>query len=83
MTSEWSVTFGKDEVNEAIKVNGGVFSNAFWLALDDYSIDTFNSLKVAIPTPTGLFASRWGSSVGICSTIKNEFAHLAPITQPR
>jgi len=53
-------TFGKDEVNEAIKVNGGVFSNAFWLALDDYSIDTFNSFKVAIPTPTGPFASLAG-----------------------
>src|SRR5450432_518872 len=53
-------TFGKDEVNEAIKVNGGVFSNAFWLALDDYSIDTFNSFKVAIPTPTGPFANLAG-----------------------
>ena len=53
-------TFGKDEVNEAVKVNGGVFSNAFWLALDDYSIDTFNSFKVAIPTPTGPFSTLAG-----------------------
>ena len=45
-------TFGKDEVQEAIKVNNGVFSNALWLALDGFSIDTFNSFKAAIPTPT-------------------------------
>jgi hypothetical protein len=56
-------TFGKDEVQEAIKVNNGVFSNAFWLALDDFSIDTFNSFKVAIPMPTGPFASLAGVTI--------------------
>jgi hypothetical protein len=56
-------TFGKDEVQEAIKVNNGVFSNAFWLALDDFSIDTFNSFKVAIPTPTGPFAGLAGVKI--------------------
>jgi hypothetical protein len=49
-------TFGKDEVQEAINKNNGVFSNAFWLALEDFSIDTFNSFKVAIPTPSGPFS---------------------------
>ena len=44
-------TFGKDEVGEAVKQTGGVFRNAFWLALEDYSIDTFTSFGVAIPTP--------------------------------
>ena len=53
-------TFGKDEVEEAIKTQNGVFSNAFWLALDDFSIDTFNSFGVAIPTPTGPFAAAGG-----------------------
>lgn len=56
-------TFGKDEVKEAINVNNGVFSSAFWLALDDFSIDTFNSFNVAIPTPTGPFASLLGVTV--------------------
>jgi hypothetical protein len=56
-------TFGKDEVQEAIKVNNGVFSNAFWLALDDFSIDTFNSFKVEIPTPTGPFANLSGVTI--------------------
>ena len=56
-------TFGKDEVKEAIKTNNGVFPNAFWLALDDFSIDTFNSFKVEIPTPTGPFANLKGITI--------------------
>jgi len=56
-------TFGKDEVQEALKVNNGVFSNAFWLALDDFSIDTFNSFIVTIPTPTGPFANLAGVKI--------------------
>lgn len=58
-------TFGLDEVKEAIKNNNGVFSSAFWLALDDFSIDTFNSFQVAIPTPTGPFFGQPGSPAGI------------------
>ena len=50
-------TFGKDEVQEALDKNYGVFSNAFWLALDGFSQNTFQSFKVEIPTPTGPFAN--------------------------
>ena len=56
-------TFGKDEVGEAIKTQNGVFSNAFWLALDGFSIDTFNSFGVAIPTPSGPFTAVGGVHV--------------------
>jgi hypothetical protein len=56
-------TFGKDEVQEAIKTSNGVFSNAFWLALEDFSINSFNSFQVAIPTPTGPFASLPGVTI--------------------
>jgi hypothetical protein len=56
-------TFGKDEVQDAINTNGGVFSNAFWLALDDFSINTFNSFVVTIPTPTGPFANLSGVTI--------------------
>jgi hypothetical protein len=56
-------TFGKDEVQEAIKTGNGVFGSAFWLALDDFSIDTFNSFKVEIPTPTGPFANLSGVTI--------------------
>jgi len=56
-------TFGKDEVQEAIKTSNGVFSNAFWLALEDFSINAFNSFQVAIPTPAGPFASLSGVTI--------------------
>jgi len=56
-------TFGKDEVQDAINTNGGVFSNAFWLALDDFSINTFNAFAATIPTPTGPFASLAGVTI--------------------
>jgi hypothetical protein len=56
-------TFGLDEVKEAINTTNGVFSSAFWLALDDFSIDTFNSFNVAIPTPTGPFGSLHGVTI--------------------
>jgi hypothetical protein len=56
-------TFGKDEVQEAIKTNKGLFSNAFWLSLEDFSINTFNSFQVTIPTPTGPFASLPGVTI--------------------
>lgn len=57
-------TFGKAEVQAAIDANNGVFTSAFSLALDDFSIDTFNSFNVAIPTPAGPFASLPGVTIG-------------------
>ena len=56
-------SFGQAEVQDAINANHGIFSSAFWLALDDFSIDTFNSFNVAIPTPTGPFASLPGVTI--------------------
>ena len=53
-------SFGLDEVKEAMKSTGGVFGSAFWLALDDFSIDTFNSFGVQVPVPTGPFATVGG-----------------------
>jgi hypothetical protein len=50
-------SFGKDEVQEAIDAAGSgatqaPFSNAFWVALDEYSQNTFNSFNITVPTPT-------------------------------
>jgi hypothetical protein len=56
-------TYGKDEVQDAIDTNGGVFSNAFWLVLEQFSITTFNSFGVTIPVPTGSFANLAGVSI--------------------
>jgi hypothetical protein len=58
-------TFGIDEVKEALKTNNGVFSNAFWLALDDFSINAFNSFQVVVPTPTGPFANVAGITISL------------------
>jgi hypothetical protein len=56
-------TFGLDEVKEQLKTNNGIFSGAFYLFLDDFSVTTFNSFKVNVPIPnTGSFA---GLSPGV------------------
>ena len=72
-------TFGKDEVNEAIKASNGVFSSAFWLALDGFSIDTFNSFKVAIPTPTGSFANVPGVTISPTPAVPGQPPPAQPI----
>lgn len=50
-------TFGRDEVQDAIATQGGRFSSAVWLVLEGFSIDSFNALGIAVPTPT------WASSL--------------------
>jgi hypothetical protein len=72
-------TFGKDEVNEAIKASNGVFSSAFWLALDGFSIDTFNSFTVAIPTPTGSFANVPGVTINPTPAVPGQPPPAQPI----
>jgi hypothetical protein len=56
-------SFSQAEVQAAINGNRGVFSSAFWLTLDDFSIDTFDSFNVVIPTPTGSFANLPGVTI--------------------
>lgn len=56
-------TFGIDEVKEAIKTSNGLFSSAFWLVLEDFSINSFNAFEVTIPTPAGPFASVAGITI--------------------
>ncbi|MBV8214498.1 MAG: hypothetical protein JOZ08_14890 [Verrucomicrobia bacterium] len=50
-------------MTDAINTNGGVFSNAFWLALDGFSINTFKSFGVGIPTVSGSFLGLTGIKV--------------------
>lgn len=45
-------TFGHDEVQDII-AQGGVVSNAFWLVLEGFSINSFSTFSISIPTPTG------------------------------
>lgn len=72
-------TFGKDEVQEAIKNAGpgatkGTFSNAFWVALDEYSQNTLSSFNITIPTPN--FTDLNGNPV----TIPGVSVQLTPAT---
>jgi hypothetical protein len=45
-------TFGLDEVNDMIATAGGVFTNAFWLVLEGFSI---NQVGGTVPTLDGAF----------------------------
>lgn len=40
-----------------------MFSSAFWLVLEDFSINTFKAFQVTIPTPTGPFANIAGITI--------------------
>ena len=56
-------TFGKDEVQDVINTHGGKFNNAFWLIVEGFNINTFNSFGVSIPNFTGSFANIPGISI--------------------
>jgi hypothetical protein len=56
-------TFSRDQAKDIVASQGGVVSNAFYLVLEGFSIDSFNANGVAVPTPTGGFASLSGIKV--------------------
>ena len=72
-------TFGQDEVQQAVNAGNGGFPGAFWLALDDFSIDTFRSFNVAIPTPAGPFASLPGVTISPSPAKPGDPAPAVPI----
>jgi hypothetical protein len=58
-----SNTFSRDQAKDIVASQGGVVSNAFYLILEGFSIDSFNAHGVTVPTPTGGFASLSGIKV--------------------
>jgi hypothetical protein len=56
-------TFGKDEVVDVIATSGGTWEKAFWLVVEGFSKNAFNSLNVTVPLPTGAFANLVGVSI--------------------
>lgn len=50
-------TFGRDEVQDVIDNNNGVFPNAFWLVVDGFSKSAFDALGASVPALTGSFAA--------------------------
>jgi|FEC22Drversion2_1045045.scaffolds.fasta_scaffold00388_33 Pro-kumamolisin, activation domain len=53
-------TFGLDEVNDVIATHGGLFTNAFWLVLEGFSISQLGALT---PTLSGPFKNLTGVSI--------------------
>ncbi len=72
-------TFGRDQVQDIINVQGGVVSNAFWLVLEGFSINAFNALNIAVPTPTGSLLDLGGISVIPTPTTPGGPTPTAPI----
>jgi len=56
-------TFGRDEAQDIIDAQGGLVSNAFYLVLEGFTIDSFNQLNITIPAPTGGFAGATGITI--------------------
>ena len=61
-------TFGKDEVQDVLNTHAGRFNNAFWLVVEGFSINTYNSLGVNVPAFTGAFANIPGLTITRSST---------------
>lgn len=57
-------TFGRDEVTDVIgSSSSGTFPNAFWLVLEGFNINTFNTLGIGTPTLSGPFRNLPGISL--------------------
>ena len=65
-------TFGKDEVQDVINTSAGKWEKAFWIVVEGFSKNTFDSLHVTIPTPTGPFSNLVGVSISQNSDIDYE-----------
>lgn len=61
-------TFGKDEVQDILNTHAGRFTNAFWLVIEGFSINSFNSFAVAVPAFTGAFAGIAGITISRSAT---------------
>jgi hypothetical protein len=67
-------TFGKDEVQDVISANGGLWENAFWLVVEGFSKTTFNAMHITTPVPTGPFANIPGVTISQNGVIDYENA---------
>ncbi len=55
--------FSRDQAKDIVANQGGVVSNAFYLILEGFSINSFNANGISVPTPSGGFASLSGIKV--------------------
>jgi hypothetical protein len=62
-------TFGRDEVNDVIgSASNGTFPNAFWLVLEGFNINMFNSLAIGTPALSGPFKNLPGITLNLDSS---------------
>ncbi len=62
-------TFGRDEVTDVISsASNGTFPNAYWLVLEGFNKNKFNSLGVSAPTFSGPFANLQGLTLSADSS---------------
>jgi hypothetical protein len=76
-------TFGRDEVTDVISSSSnGTFPNAFWLVLEGFNINMFNSLGIGTPALSGPFMNLPGISLTLNSS-GAEFEILANTRIPQ
>jgi hypothetical protein len=76
-------TFGRDEVTDVIaSSSNGTFPNAFWLVLEGFNINMFNSLGIGTPVFSGTFSNLPGISL-IQNSSGVEFETLSNPTIPQ
>jgi hypothetical protein len=62
-------TFGKDEVTDVIADSGGMFSNAFWVMLEGYTID---QLSIDQPSPLmPILSGNFNTIPGVTTTLNS------------
>jgi len=70
MLSFWvdKSTYGKDEVTDVIAASSGKFSNAFWLVLEGFSVNSLAALGATNPILSGPFKNLPGLAINVHST---------------
>jgi hypothetical protein len=56
-------TFGLDETTDIIHTQGGLISQAFWVVVDGFSFQSFQSLGIQVGNFTGTFANLPGVTI--------------------
>ena len=56
-------TFGLDETTDLINTQGGLISQAFWVVVDGFSFQSFQSLGIQVSSFTGSFATLPGVTI--------------------
>ena len=74
-------TFGRDQVQDIIDHQSGLVSNAFWLVLEGFSINSFNALNITIPAFTGAFTGLPGVTISATPATPGGPTPAAPIPE--